>query len=442
VAKNKNEKKRKKMKPKDSDFVVLNDIKEPWTWNRFYEEVLLGNYRKIKRYLDERGVIFFLTSPFQYRNRLILRLVVIVLCVLGGIIPRSNELVKEARARNAASELSAIKDRRFFQDKLGIVPLKASHANDQHVIAFLLTGDTKDDIPSTTEGYNIYLSAKRGVTGAEEATYRYGIIPMDTSNRLLILYVDQRQQTDKKGVYGLNVTLKGQKPMENPMEIVLSDTQEQTDLFNGSQIDLSALSPELANVESWNRKAITETEKMVAEKLKTYRLTEERLAATQVTLKPSLDELNNWVKANSFLATVRDDSTTAIVSDPITNAPKLEELEPTLITADGSVINTKTFTEKRTSPSTSTLPVLKDYPIAQTVLKDVITAVTRSNEERLKKYQQLYNWSVALNSDLGPQKLNGSGKAQNSPLDVQDIINRENQALKEAEEKAAGSSSR
>ena len=89
--------KKQKIEDEELDFSVIDDYKEPFTWANFWDEQILGRYQAMRKFLDERGILFFLTSPFQYRNRLITKLVIIVLGVLLGVVPRMQSLITQTK---------------------------------------------------------------------------------------------------------------------------------------------------------------------------------------------------------------------------------------------------------------------------------------------------------------------------------------------------------
>ena len=85
----KNHKKVKKEKrPGRKDISIVQDIKEPFSWHRFWDEKIVANWIAFKGYLDKKGILYLMLSPFRYRARLIFRLWLIVICVLVGVVPR------------------------------------------------------------------------------------------------------------------------------------------------------------------------------------------------------------------------------------------------------------------------------------------------------------------------------------------------------------------
>ena len=91
---------KKSDKDKETDLSIIDDYKEPFTWRNFWDEQVVGRAKKVKDFLQENGVLFFLLSPFQYKNRLILKLVLIFLGVVIGIVPRTVTMIDAAKDRN------------------------------------------------------------------------------------------------------------------------------------------------------------------------------------------------------------------------------------------------------------------------------------------------------------------------------------------------------
>ena len=60
-----------KKKKEDTGLDVLTEIKEPFSFANFFEEQVVERYKKLRKFLEEKGILFFLLSPFQQRNRLI-----------------------------------------------------------------------------------------------------------------------------------------------------------------------------------------------------------------------------------------------------------------------------------------------------------------------------------------------------------------------------------
>ena len=67
----------------DDGLDVITELKEPFSFANFYEDHVLGRIKRLKKFLDEKGILFFFLSPFQQRNRLILQLAVIAECFVA-----------------------------------------------------------------------------------------------------------------------------------------------------------------------------------------------------------------------------------------------------------------------------------------------------------------------------------------------------------------------
>lgn len=99
----------KKHKEDKDESMVLADYKEEFSWRVFWDEQIVGRYKKVRKFLKDHGVLFFLLSPFQYKNRLIVKIVLVFAGVMIGIVPRGSQMLNATKARNAASEISETK---------------------------------------------------------------------------------------------------------------------------------------------------------------------------------------------------------------------------------------------------------------------------------------------------------------------------------------------
>ena len=196
-----------KKKEDDAGLDVISEIKEPFSFANFFEEHVVERYKKIKTFLEEKGILFFLLSPFQQRNRLIVELIVIVFGVLVGVVPRSMNLIQEAKERNAASEMAALieKNTQFTVESILVRPLASSHYEKQHLLAFYIDSANGSSVPSKADRYQVELSPARGVTDAENVRYSYEVLPVSENGRLLLVYTDHRKQNDMTGIYNLTI---------------------------------------------------------------------------------------------------------------------------------------------------------------------------------------------------------------------------------------------
>lgn len=299
-----------KRKKDEEDLSVVDDYKEAFTWASFWDEEVMGRIKKIHDFLQEHGILFFLLSPFQYKNRLITKIILIFFGVLVGIVPRTMNMVNSTKIRNNDSELAQAKQ--ADAGPITVVPLSSSQSKKQHLLVFNIQGDTANGVPSTPNLFNVSLSANRGVTDGNHVKYKYTIVPVDSNDRLLVVYVDQRKQNDNTGIFNLKVKVKGQASMSNPLEIVLSNTQKTNGIFRDGKIDLAPLSDKILKEDGQSiDPSIKQAQSDLKSSLNVYKINEERLLAQHMTPVPSYDKLKAWVEKNSYLTNLTDKSTVA-----------------------------------------------------------------------------------------------------------------------------------
>lgn len=391
---------RKKDKQDDinkNDLAVV-DFKEPFSWAQWFDDYIRSPYKSVKQMLDEHGILFALRSPFQYRNRLLLKLLIIVICIIAGVVPQAARLINDTRTRNAQSEIAAIAERQYSADGITLVPLMSGMYENQHVLVFDIKGETSQGIPSTDDGFDVRFGPVRGVIDEQNVTYRTKIIPVSESSRLLVIYVDNRKQNDNTGVFGVNVGVKGGSPMRNVAEVTLSNTQAQTPLFDADGIHLDVLSSKLVPGRS---NAIATAEDDLSRALAVYQTNENRLKAIGVTIYPSSDALREWVESNKQLANVMDDSTTQIVGDRVDTIPKVEPLKPTITLPNGKTVATNDSNALKDGAKS----YASDGTSVQSRLSDVTGKLQALNNVRLKYYQSLTEASRALNQTLSVDSL-------------------------------------
>lgn len=404
---------------------VLDDVKEPFSFANFFEDHIVGRIKKIKKVLEEKGILFFFLSPFQQRNRLIAQLLVIVLGIGIGVIPRSAHLIDQAKERNAKSELAALleKEVQVTCGRLQIRPLMSSQFQEQHLMAFVLGSSNGSPIPSTNDRYEVTLSAARGVSYPEDVAYRYGILPISDDQRLLLVYTDNSKQDDSTGIYHLSVQVKADSlKVEDvtPLEVVLSDTQETTDLFDAKGMDLSVLTDVVLNSPN---QPIKEAEKALDEMLTNYTMEVERIRnlPLSVTVQPTEEELQAYVKEHLLYSKLTDQSTTGDIKD----MPKVPETDASgtssrTLTYDVGLVYQDTaytkdyldnqkkppqVTSGETTTETETLTdeeeqILQNVTSLQTAANNVLRAAERLNQARQTKYNALTDLKLMLNQTV------------------------------------------
>ena len=356
---------------------------------------------------------------------MIAQLLVIVLGIGIGVIPRSAHLIDQAKERNAKSELATLleKEVQVTCGRLQIRPLMSSQFQEQHLMAFVLGSSNGSPIPSTNDRYEVTLSAARGVSYPEDVTYRYEILPISDDQRLLLVYTDNSKQDDSTGIYHLSVQVKADSLKEEdvtPLEVVLSETQETTDLFDAKGMDLSVLTDVVLNSPN---QPIKEAEKALDEMLTNYTMEVERIRnlPLSVTVQPTEEELQAYVKEHLLYSKLTDQSTTGDIKD----MPKVPETDAsgtssrTLTYDVGLVYQDTTYTKDyldnqkkspqvtsgETTTETETLTdeeeqILQNVTSLQTAANNVLRAAERLNQARQTKYNALTDLKLMLNQTV------------------------------------------
>lgn len=391
---------KRKKKDKQEEF-TFEELKEPFTWRNFWDEQIIGRALDIKKFLDEKGVIFFLRSSFQYRNRLIAGLSILCLGVVLGVVPRTIHLLHETRERNADSELSSIRNKTFAIGPMSVSAIASGQYHKTHLLVFKIVGDTNEGVPSTDDGFKVDLTTSRGVTDEEHTNYRYTVVPVNTSLRLLLVYVDNRKQNDNTGIYNISIGIKGDKSNPVPMEVILSNTQKNTKVYKGGEINMSVLSSKLG-VDSGT--AIEDAKEKLKNALNVYKLNEERLNAAGITIGMSYDSMKAWVKDHSILTGLSDKSTTKDLPDTDPTPVQADSLRSSLTIEtkqpDGS-IKKETYTDdSKTQDLGADTAQSVEIPELSKVTGDVQSAVSSLNSARLTKFNNLKSMSRTLNQEI------------------------------------------
>ena len=298
-------------------------------------------------------------------------MVIVALAILLGVVPRTINLINETKARNAASEIASIMNKVYTSNDITIQALASSQHDKKHILTFKITGDTKKGVPSTTDGYDVLLTPWRNNSDVEKVKYNYTIVPVDINTRILVVYVDNSEQNDKTGVFGLNIAVKDTPMMKQPIEIVLSDNQETNDLYKGGNVNLMILADKFGTTE--NTKQIS-------------------------TTKESLDKALNVYKINED---VEDNSLTTIVkSAPEAKVPVIARPKITL------VVDGKEFTEEdyqnQTSKVSNQEMATTEIQTVMSELSDIINKLNGLNAYRHTKYKELHAMSRILNKEYNP----------------------------------------
>lgn len=399
-----------KKSKKEDDLSVVNDYKEPFSWQNFWDEQIIARYKKIHDFLQENGVLYFLMSPFQYKNRLLLKLALIVVGVMIGIVPRTIQMVNSAKERNAGSEIANVKSGIMVND-IKITPMDSSQYKKTHLLVFNIAGSTSDGVPSTTSGFDVTLSTARGVTDEKNVKYQYKIVPVDQNNRLLLVYVNNKKQNDETGIYNLDVHVKKQAKMRTPMEIVLSNNQKTRLIYDNNKIDLSALSDKLTQQSGIDPHMISDAQKELNNQVKIYEENEKRLNESGMKIGMTTAKIKQYIKENTSMPSLTDKSTTTDLDGlkPRTGAPL--QIESTIIDTDGKkysdLDNSSEDATDLTSASSSVVNKAKDVelPNLSSYTSNVVSALGKLNNAKLSKYNALMTIESVLNQKITPDDM-------------------------------------
>lgn len=381
---------KKKDKDEVSDLSVITDVKEPFSWSVFWDEKIIGGWKKFKKFLDERGISFFLFSPFQYRSRLVVKLVIIILFSLVGVVPRTASLYKQMVVNNRADAFNAIKDKSFVSGDLTIKPLGSGAKDDVHALVFNISGSTEQGVPSTTDSYVIELTYGAGVVEPEKIKYSYTIVPVNADNRLLVVMIDQTEQNDQSGLFHINVYVKGTERMDYPIEVLLSEHQKETDVYDGD-LRLENITNRYLNGYNDANTPIADAIEELDTALKAYRVNEERLASIGVTIDFTSDDMEVWAENSTLLDNITDDSTTKDVDGT------LLEVVPVVDPVNGITVDGVNYKINGGDVLAENSVQAEELPLLVNMMGKVKKAVESVNSARTIKYTTLAKLTRALN---------------------------------------------
>ena len=116
----------RRKKEKD-ELGLITEAREPFSLSNFFRVQAAGKFRHMKRILKEKGVLFFLFSPFQARSRLVVQLFLLAAGILFGIIPRATSMVSAVQDMAYQSEVHGLTQKRVGD--LTITPAASSYSS-------------------------------------------------------------------------------------------------------------------------------------------------------------------------------------------------------------------------------------------------------------------------------------------------------------------------
>ena len=265
-------------------------------------------------------------------------------------------------------------------------------------MTFNLVGDSSSGVPSTTDGFDVRVTPRNGVSKPEEITYRYQVVPFDSSQRILVVELDLSKTENTGGIYDLWVNQKGKQDMTTPLQLTISKQQEASPLYDGS-VHLSALSTKLSTNSNTNMIQAAKTK--LDDQLKTYEIEYDRLKAlgTEMLLTPA--QMKDFVKKNLIYDDIDDKSTT----DKVDEAP-VQQLPELVAPQTGIVVDGKTFSEAEYRNSSNSSIEGLDPRYADDLITSiesvgkVTSAVVSMNQARWNKYTELYGLSRTLSASF------------------------------------------
>lgn len=388
---------KEKKQKRNKDISIVQDVKEPFSWYRFWDEKILGTYHEFKRYLDKKGILYLLMSPFRYRARLIFRLWLIVICIMVGVVPRVAGLVHDAREQYKSNEFVLIKDQIFDSTNFTVTPLASSHKDNKHIMVFNIRGSSSSGVSSKTDDYDVRLTANREVSKPTEITYRYQIRPFDANQRLLIVELDLTHTSNTGGIYDLWVNAKGVNGMKKPLQLTISKQQIEAPIYDGD-VHLSALSTLLSP--TGVNKNIENAERVLVNTLRTYKLEYDRLEELGTKVEVTPEQISQFAEKSLTMNGITDASTTDQVSDAPPKTLAAVVAPTNAIKVNGKRITASDYTSNGETLKTIDTRVKNDMASVVENTNKVVSAINAVNQARLQKYTVLYDLARTLSSEF------------------------------------------
>lgn len=401
---------KKKQAPEEEGFDMLTELKEPFSIQGFFEQHVVEKFKRAKNILQEKGVLFFLVSPFQARGRMVALLTALVFGLMFGIIPRASVLINATRDKAYASEIYGLDDKTV--GSISIHPAASSNYKKMHMLAFVVTGK---NLPSDAESYEVHLAQGTGASDWDQLTYSWSMYPVDDTRRILLVAIDQSKQPSGVGMFRLFIQLKDDpkgelKSYEKvPYEVTLSTAQETTSLYDRTGVHLSALteaicgkgeiSKKQAEFESAlevYRKAVEQAEKMPIENIK---------------VSPTPDDLEAYCLKNRLYRELKDDSNTEDILK-IEKASKPELKLGEVIECGGTyggiydeafITQLQENTDEDGNPadlSDEEIKIFQEWQHVNTAKESVLSAMDAVNTAAESWYNTLVSYRLILNQTV------------------------------------------
>lgn len=390
----------RKKKDGEDGMDIMTEVKEPFSIQGFFEEHVAEKFRRAKRILQERGVLFFLFSPFQARGRLIAQMLIIVVGVMFGVVPRATSMVNALQQEAYSSEMAGLKPVTVGQ--ITITPAESSNYKRMHMLAFVLSGK---NLPSDPEKYEVCMARAYGASDWQDVTYSWDVYPVDDDRRILLVAIDQTKQKSGYGAFNMFIQLKDDEKVSKYAKeagcytVTLSSAQPTGPLYDKSGIHLSAISDTICGS--------GEIEKKQAEfqaALKKYQVAVEQAEAMPIGVKvsPTAEDLETYCLANRVYRHLKDDSNTEDIlsMDKISERPKLDY--GVSLTAGGIEYDEEQYKDLNESPDVSEeeRKILSEYDHVKEAKDAVLAAMENVNLAADDWYMKLDSMKLVLNQTV------------------------------------------
>lgn len=401
----------KKKKNGDEDGMdILTEVKEPFSFSTFFEEHVMEKFRRAKRILQDRGVLFFLFSPFQARARLIAELMILVLGILFGVVPRATTLVNALQQEAYASEIAGLKQTTV--GTLTITPAASSNYKRVHMLAFELTGK---NLPSDASKYEVYFAAS--ASDGTDITYSWNVYPVDSTTRILLLSIDQTKQSSGYTRGSLFIQVKDDEKVSKYAketgcyEITLSSAQPTSELYDKTGVHLSATT---ATIAGSGKIAAAQEELQTALDLYQKAVEQAEAMPIGVTVTPTADDLETYCLANRVYRALKDDSNTEdilTITDTVSSQSALPNITKSVtLTANGIGYDSERIAEINTAISENGVyseeekAIAEQYDNVQQKADSVCAAMKNVNTAAYNWYSTLDSYKLVLNQTINTTK--------------------------------------
>lgn len=398
---------KKKQNPEEDGFDMMTEIKEPFSLQGFFEQHVVEKFKRAKNILQEKGILFFLTSPFQARGRMVALLTAIVAGLLLGVVPKASFLINATRDKAYASEIYGLDDKTV--GSISLHPAASSNYKRMHMLAFIVTGK---NLPSDPESYEVHLGQGTGASDWDKLTYSWNMYPVDDTRRILLVAIDQSKQPSGVGMFRLFIQLKGEELKsyaKTPYEVTLSSAQETTSLYDRTGIHLSALTEAVCG-----KGEIEKKQKEYEEALDVYRKAveqAEKMPIEDIKVSPSVDDLEAYCLKNRMYRALKDDSNTEDILDIEPEVKATLSLE-TKIECGGTyggiydqafIAELQANTDEDGNPadlSDEENRIFKEWQHVETAKNSVLSAMDGVNTAAEAWYNTLVDYRLILNQTV------------------------------------------